>query len=267
MVSKNSETPLCANTNGVSNVSNHCEKTEMKSIAKVENKLTKFKFGNSAIRVVYIDDAPWFVAEDICKALKLSNPTMSMKSLDEDERSKFNLGRQGEANVVSESGMYTLVLRCRDAVNHGSVAHRFRKWVTSEVLPTIRNTGEYKASNKSGYNFPVETADPHDREFGNAWMTPSTILDEKNRAPELELLEALENDGYDITGAKIRIYAMYGIAKQLIEIQKILAETKKLTARINEHINYGTADRGMNVDFTGNNKGLAYGGYTKRRLN
>ncbi|MEG0759615.1 MAG: Bro-N domain-containing protein, partial [Raoultibacter sp.] len=99
----------------------------------VENKLTKFKFGSSTIRVVYIDDAPWFVAEDICKALKLSNPTMSMKSLDEDERSKFNLGRQGEANVVSESGMYTLVLRCRDAVNHGSVAHRFRKWVTSEV--------------------------------------------------------------------------------------------------------------------------------------
>lgn len=127
--------------------------------------------------------------------------------------------------------------------------------------------GKQELAPISNYNFPVETADPHDREFGNAWITPGTILDEKNRAPELELLEALENDGYDITGAKIRIYAMYGIAKQLIEIQKMLAETKRLTARINENINYGTADRGMNVAFTGNSKGLAYGGYTKRRLN
>ncbi|ECP5826928.1 DNA-binding protein [Salmonella enterica] len=65
------------------------------------------------------------------------------KSLDEDERSKFNLGRQGEVNIVNESGMYTLVLRCRDAVKKGSVPHRFRKWVTAEVLPSIRKNGAY----------------------------------------------------------------------------------------------------------------------------
>lgn len=47
-------------------------------------------------------------------------------------------------NIVSESGMYTLILRCRDAVKKGSIPHRFRKWVTAEVLPTIRKTGRYE---------------------------------------------------------------------------------------------------------------------------
>lgn len=69
----------------------------------------------------------WFVAADVCSALGLSNPSMAMKSLDESERSKFNLGRQGEALIISESGLYVLVLRCDDAIHPGSVAHRFRK--------------------------------------------------------------------------------------------------------------------------------------------
>ena len=51
---------------------------------------------------------------------------------------------QQEVNIISESGMYTLILRCRDAVKKGSIPHRFRKWVTSEVLPAIRKTGKYQ---------------------------------------------------------------------------------------------------------------------------
>lgn len=64
----------------------------------------------------------------------------------------FNIGRSkvhgggGEVNIVSESGMYTLILRCRDAVKKGSVPHRFRKWVTAEVLPAIRKTGKYEVA-------------------------------------------------------------------------------------------------------------------------
>lgn len=55
----------------------------------------------------------------------------------------FNIGRQGQANIISESGLYTLILRCRDAVKQGTTAWRFRKWVTNEVLPSIRKNGEY----------------------------------------------------------------------------------------------------------------------------
>lgn len=103
-----------------------------------------FFFESYAIRTVIVDNEPWFIAEDVCNVLALSNPTMTLKSLDDDERSKLNLGRQGETNVISESGMYTLVLRCRDAVKQGTVPHRFRKWVTNELLPQIRKTGSYQ---------------------------------------------------------------------------------------------------------------------------
>nr|MDN1838467.1 anti-repressor protein [Escherichia coli] len=103
-----------------------------------------FHFESEAtIRAIVIDGNPWFVAKDVIKALQLTNPTMSIKSLDDDERAKFNLGRQGETNIISESGLYTLILRCRDAVTPGTIPYRFRKWVTGEVLPQIRRTGSY----------------------------------------------------------------------------------------------------------------------------
>lgn len=78
---------------------------------------------------------------------------MAIANLDDDEKYTLSLteGIEGvgkqvqELNLVSESGMYTLILRCRDAVKKGSVPHRFRKWVTAEVLPAIRKTGKYES--------------------------------------------------------------------------------------------------------------------------
>lgn len=111
----------------------------------MKTQATIFSFESSSnIRAVEINGSPWFVATDVCDALRLSNPTMSLKALDEDERSKLNLGRQGEASIISESGLYTIILRCRDAVTPGTIPYRFRKWVTSEVLPAIRQTGQYQ---------------------------------------------------------------------------------------------------------------------------
>ncbi|MEY8921298.1 BRO-N domain-containing protein [Escherichia coli] len=95
------------------------------------------------VRVVMINGDPWFVANDICNALSIQNVTQAIARLDEDERFMFNIGRQGQANIISESGLYTLILRCRDAVKQGTTAWRFRKWVTNEVLPSIRKNGEY----------------------------------------------------------------------------------------------------------------------------
>ena len=90
------------------------------------------------IRVTAIDGEPWFVAKDVCDILGISNPTMAIEGLENFERAKFNLGRQGEANIISESGFYTLVLRSRKPV-----AKPFRIWVTNKILPTIRKTGGY----------------------------------------------------------------------------------------------------------------------------
>jgi len=92
------------------------------------------------IRTVTKDNEPWFVATDICKALELSNPTMATQRIDEDERSKCNLGRQGEAVIVNEFGLYNLVLASRK-----QGAKEFKRWITHEVIPSIRKSGGYIA--------------------------------------------------------------------------------------------------------------------------
>lgn len=90
------------------------------------------------IRTVMKDGEPMFCLVDICKALEISNPSKVAQRLDNDERTKFELGRAGETNFITESGLYAVILRS-DKPN----ARKFRKWITSEVLPSIRKTGAY----------------------------------------------------------------------------------------------------------------------------
>ena len=129
----------------------------MKSIAKAQNDFTIFKFGDSEIRVINKCGEPWFVAKDVCDALNLTNSRKALTALDDDEKGvtlSYTLGGEQNLSIVSESGMYTLVLRCRDAVNKGSVPHKFRKWVTAEVLPSIRKTGSYGNTRKAKKALP-----------------------------------------------------------------------------------------------------------------
>lgn len=90
------------------------------------------------VRTIKLNEEPWFVASDICKALDLSNPTMAMERLDEDERAKFNLGRQGEANIINEYGLYNLILASRK-----KEAKMFKHWITHDVIPSLRKNGGY----------------------------------------------------------------------------------------------------------------------------
>lgn len=107
------------------------------------------------VRVVERDGEPWFVAADVCSVLDLSNPTIAVSRLDEDERAKFNLGRQGDATIVNEPGLYTLVLGSRKPE-----AKAFKRWITHEVIPTIRKTGAYSTRKPDSYMIddPIERA-------------------------------------------------------------------------------------------------------------
>lgn len=93
-------------------------------------------FGN--VRIILQDNEPWFVAKDVCDCLEHTNPTMALQRLDDDERSKLNLGRQGETNVVNEYGLYSLVLSSRKPE-----AKEFKRWITHDVLPSLRKYGTY----------------------------------------------------------------------------------------------------------------------------
>lgn len=96
-----------------------------------------FQFQDQQIRVLNIDGEPWFVAADVCIVLEVGNPTQALTRLDDDEVTLIsNEGRQ--TNIVSESGLYALVLGSRKPQ-----AKPFKRWVTREVIPSIRKTGSY----------------------------------------------------------------------------------------------------------------------------
>ena len=103
------------------------------------------KFGD--IRTITVEDEPWFVAVDICKALELSNVSRAMQRLDNDERANFKLGVHDSdgTNCVNEYGLYNLVLASRK-----KEAKEFKRWITHDVIPSIRRTG--------GYEMPKTTA-------------------------------------------------------------------------------------------------------------
>ena len=118
---------------------------------KTQSQLSTFNFESNSIRTLAINNEPWFIAKDVCDTLKISNVSDALLKLDDDEKATIGLTDSQAGNgaqsisIINESGMYTLILRCRDAVKKGSIPHRFRKWVTSEVLPTIRKTGKYES--------------------------------------------------------------------------------------------------------------------------
>lgn len=104
--------------------------------------LSPFKFQNQyEIRTLTREGEPWFVASDICEALGLDDTSKAVSRLDDDERGTNTVrtpsGNQ-EMLIINESGMYSLVLTSRKPE-----AKAFKKWVTSEVLPSIRKTGAY----------------------------------------------------------------------------------------------------------------------------
>ena len=110
------------------------------------DQIIPFSFRGNNIRAIMLQGEPWFVAKDVCEVLGIGNPSDVVRGLDEDEKMTLDnieghSGQRGGAqflNVVSESGLYALIFKSRKPE-----AKTFRKWVTSEVLPTLRKTGRY----------------------------------------------------------------------------------------------------------------------------
>lgn len=106
------------------------------------NEMQVFNYKSSQVRTVEINNEPWFVLKDVCAVLDLGSAHKVSERLDEDERNQIpltdSLGRKQETTIINESGLYNVILR-----SDKPEAKPFRKWVTSEVLPSIRKTGSY----------------------------------------------------------------------------------------------------------------------------
>jgi prophage antirepressor-like protein len=114
--------------------------------------ITAFDFNSNQVRSVLINNTPWFVAKDVCNALEIANPRDAINKLDEDEKGVVNadtLGGLQEISIISESGMYSLVLKSRKPE-----AKAFKKWITAVVLPSIRQTGGYQVATEPARQLP-----------------------------------------------------------------------------------------------------------------
>lgn len=115
---------------------------------------------SSSIRIVMVDDEPWFVASDISDALGYRNAPDMTRNLDDDEKGTQivrTLGGNQEMTVICESGLYAAILKSRKPE-----AKKFRKWVTSEVLPSIRKTGCYVAPSAQPETASERLLDDHE---------------------------------------------------------------------------------------------------------
>ncbi|EKT4325739.1 anti-repressor protein [Klebsiella pneumoniae] len=221
-----------------------------------------FSFESQAdIRAIIIDGAPWFIALDVCHALGIANNRDALLKLDDDEKNTVALtdGKRGNPNtlIISESGLYTLILRCRDAVTPGTIPYRFRKWVTGEVLPQIRKTGRYVREELSQadkarmlaqemtssmlpaimdalqveqkhYTFPLN------RRYQDHIHSPDGLRELAKSSMVMKLLRELDADGHDVSGAAAEVTAMLsyivGIGAVLRDIethaQYVMAKAK-----------------------------------------
>ncbi len=111
----------------------------------MNNEIQRFDFRGASLRTL-TDEAgePWFVLKDCMSILDLGNPTETVKMFDDDEFSTTevidSIGRRQQAYIISEPGLYRLVMRSRKPE-----AKEFQRWVTHEVLPSIRKHGGYMA--------------------------------------------------------------------------------------------------------------------------
>ena len=104
--------------------------------------LDLFHFKGRQVRTIQLDGEPWFVAADVCDVLGLNNPSQALSYLDRDERRLITneaWRTNGNMAIVSEPGLYSLVLRSRRPEAKG-----FRRWIAHEVIPALRQSGEYR---------------------------------------------------------------------------------------------------------------------------
>lgn len=115
----------------------------------MSSNLIPFTYEDQPVRVVEVDGEPWFVLADLCDVLGLTSPAWVLRRLSDGVSSTHpivdSLGRTQHASIVNEPGMYEVVIR-----SDKPEAVAFRRWVTAEVLPSIRRTGAYGVPQLSG---------------------------------------------------------------------------------------------------------------------
>ncbi|MGJ3713810.1 BRO family protein, partial [Limosilactobacillus fermentum] len=154
----------------------------------MENQLQVFDFEGSNVRTVNIDGNPYFVGKDVATILGYKNTKDALlKHVDDEDKLGSQIATSGqnrEMKVINESGLYSLILSSKLPS-----AKKFKRWVTSEVLPAIRKTGAYQAKPKDNYQIPAT--------YGEALQLAATLQTKiEHDAPSLKYFhDQMRNPG------------------------------------------------------------------------
>ncbi|MBX9257304.1 hypothetical protein H1Q63_25850 [Desmonostoc muscorum CCALA 125] len=181
--------------------------------------LSVFNFESHEIRFVGTADKPWWVASDVCKVLDIVNVSQAITKLDDDEKLMYTLqisGQGRETLCINESGLYSLVLTSRKPQ-----AKRFKKWLTSEVIPSIRKTGSYDSK------LQQHTATSHilaELQAAEAVVRDNIARLETELRLEQEKLQNIQK--HQLAEAKAFNDKNPGIVQQAIAVARILEKAK-----------------------------------------
>ena len=178
----------------------------MRRFVTMENNhidLREFNFSGNGIRIVIIENEPWFVAKDICNALEHTDSRKAVSRLDEDEKlmgTMFLSGQQRETWFINEQGLYILVFTSRKPE-----AKSFVKWIKNEILPSIRKTGSYSVEKTQEIEDPKYLV-------AKALIAASKMIEEK----DAEILELKPKaDFADYIHSNSKTYSFREAAKLL----------------------------------------------------
>ena len=232
--------------------------------------ITPFFFDETQVRAIAINGEPWIVAADACAALGLDNVTQALSRLDADEQALIsNEGIHTGAgnpqfNVINESGLYSLILGSRKPD-----AKRFKKWVTSEVLPAIRKTGSYTAPGAPVNDGTASALLVAEFTARMLRLQGSSLLGYVGRVNELlapSLVHALPNyavnepAGQQHTGSSEPTFSLTELLKRHGAGVSAMAMNKRLQAAgIIERMSRPSSKGGTTAFWAITEKGLAYG--------
>lgn len=155
------------------------------------------------VRTMNKDGEPWFVAVDVCKALEISNNRMAINRLDDDEKGVSltdTLGGKQDMTIINESGLYSLVLGSRKPE-----AKKFKRWITHEVIPSIRKTGGYIAGQENLSDSEL---------MAKALLVAQRTIEERNKQIETMKPKAIFADAVSGSDTSILIRDLAKLLKQ-----------------------------------------------------
>jgi prophage antirepressor-like protein len=221
----------------------------VQEIKIMANELRIFKFEGNDVRTVIRNDEPLWILKDVCDVLGLNSPHKVAERLDEDERNQIpvidSIGRSQETTVITESGLYNVILR-----SDKPEASRFRKWVTSEVLPEIRKTGGYM----------IASNDEADEDImARALIIAQRTIERRNeRIAKLEMTVGVKDQQIAELQPKASYYDVILNTKDAISVTKIAKDYGKSAVWLNGYLH----DKG--IQFKQGDVWLLYAKYAEQ---